>query len=286
MSVLADWFVLAVDWYESDWLIDLPWEVRAVWPVMLGYVKHHGRGGVCKAPRIERFAEIHRIPLDACNALRNAAVTDGALRVTDGDWVISNWSDYQKEDPSNAERQRRHREKKKRSKLQFEPNSTIETGDNNALRNGDNGSNALRNESNATSPHLTSPQNYILSPTGDQAVKQRKSRKPVGKHQEAWEKFKASYPPREGSLDAYKGQGILDRLIDQSEDLDTILDGVNRYRKHCDVTGKTGTAYVKQIPSWLNGKCWLENWEVSHLNGHMPKLGKVLTEAQLAEAMR
>lgn len=286
MSVLADWFVLAVDWYESDWLIDLPWEVRAVWPVILGYVKHHGRGGVCKAPKIERFAEIHRIPVDACNALRNAAVTDGALRVTDGDWVIYNWNDYQKEDPSNAERQRRHREKKKRSKCPFEPTQPPETADNNALRNGDNGSNALRNGSNATSPHLTSPHISIVPPDGDTKPTTRKSRKPLGKHQAEWEKFKAEYPKREGSLDGFKGQGILDRLIDQAEDFDLILDGVIRYRKHCDSTGKTGTPYVKQVPTWLNGRCWIEDWSVGHSNGNTRKPEKILTEAQLQEAMR
>jgi hypothetical protein len=150
MSLLSDWFRLNVDWHESEWLAALPWGVRAIWPLILGHVKANGRGGVCREPITSRFCAQYDIPLEAYNALRNAAVTDGALRVADGDWVVSNWEDYQKEDPTNAERQRRHRERKK-----------ARTGSNDAETKAPQGQQEAVTryvtDVTPTSPHLTSP---------------------------------------------------------------------------------------------------------------------------------
>ncbi len=139
MSQITIWFRLIVDWHESAWLAELPWEVRAVWPVVLGHVKQHGRGGICRQPITARFCAAYDIPVTVVTALCNAAERDGALRVTDGNWEITHWEAYQREDPTNTERQRRHREKKRAEKGKSEPEQPQldpEESDRNALRNG------------------------------------------------------------------------------------------------------------------------------------------------------
>lgn len=139
MSQITVWFRLNVDWHESAWLAELPWEVRAVWPVVLGHVKQNGRGGICRQPITARFCAAYDIPVTVVTALCNAAERDGALRICDGNWEITHWEEYQREDPSNTERQRRHREKKRAEKSKSEPEQpplAPADEDSNALRNG------------------------------------------------------------------------------------------------------------------------------------------------------
>lgn len=139
MSQITSWFRLNVDWHESEWLAELPWEVRAVWPIVLGHVKQNGRGGICRQPITARFCAAYDIPVTVVTALCNAAERDGALRIFDGNWEITHWEEYQQEDPTNADRQRRFREKKRAEKAKSEPEQppTASVGDEcNALRNG------------------------------------------------------------------------------------------------------------------------------------------------------
>lgn len=75
----------------------------------------------------------------------------------------------------------------------------------------------------------------------------------------AWEEFCSIYPKRSGALNKAKAEPKFTNL---ARDHPAILEGVRRYRKWCDSTGKTGTEYVKQMDSWLNGKLWREEYEI------------------------
>jgi hypothetical protein len=117
------WFRLNVDWHESPWLAALPWEVRAVWPVLLGHIKQHGHRGSIRTPIPSRFCAQYDLPESSYSALIAAATEDGALRivtdsngkslrVTESVTVVTHWEDYQYGEPlSNAERQKRYRDK-------------------------------------------------------------------------------------------------------------------------------------------------------------------------------
>lgn len=76
-----------------------------------------------------------------------------------------------------------------------------------------------------------------------------------------WDEFLVAYPKRSGDRKTAKGREIFLRLA-RTTDPATILEGVVRYAKWCDVTQKTRTELVQQIPTWLNGKAWNEPWEI------------------------
>ena len=103
------WFRLDVQWDESDWLADLPWHVRAVWPVILAHVKTYGRQGKCDAPVLRRFAAGHDIPLECIEVLLEAAGKEGAMEITAETWQVTKWAEYQ--GAESLERVRRFRDR-------------------------------------------------------------------------------------------------------------------------------------------------------------------------------
>lgn len=104
---------------------------------------------------------------------------------------------------------------------------------------------------------------------GTRVTEQQPAREPT------WERFLALYPSRSGNREVAKGREKFLRLLKAGEDLDTLMAGVGAYRDWCAANGKTGTELVKQIPTWLNGRCWEEDWSgrppgvklADHLNG-------------------
>lgn len=76
-----------------------------------------------------------------------------------------------------------------------------------------------------------------------------------------WEDFIGTYPKRSGDRKASKGREIFLRLA-KTVDPALMLEGAGRYAKWCEATQKTRTELVQQIPTWLNGKSWLEPWEI------------------------
>lgn len=117
-------FFVAVGWDESKWLQDLPWDVRYCWITILEYVKDRGWKGVVREPLPERIAASHGIVTESHGASRyvtalrsciDAAVAHGAIEVSNGHWVIPNWTHYQGEDRTAAERQQRSRDKKRQT---------------------------------------------------------------------------------------------------------------------------------------------------------------------------
>lgn len=113
MSAKAQWFRLSVNWSESEWLDALPWPVRAVWTEVLSTFKSNGRNGVMPVTPLHRLAGSKNIPVEFVEAFFTAAIAEGAI-ILDGDtWKIAKWGEYQIDDTTNAERQKKLREARK-----------------------------------------------------------------------------------------------------------------------------------------------------------------------------
>lgn len=76
----------------------------------------------------------------------------------------------------------------------------------------------------------------------------------------AWETFLALYPARNGDRKVTQGAEKFSRLVRDGTPVEDLLAGVRAYRAWCDANDKTRTELVKQIPTWLNGRCWTEDW--------------------------
>ena len=75
-----------------------------------------------------------------------------------------------------------------------------------------------------------------------------------------WDRFFAIYPKRSGDVGKAKGKDKFLHACKSGEDPEAIIDGAKRYRQWCKDTLKIGTEFVKQIPTWLNGRCWQEDY--------------------------
>jgi hypothetical protein len=107
------WIRLDVAWEESDWLQDLDRATAACWPRLLCMVKRDGVRGHLTRPSTKRLVRKWGISAQQIESLEAAAITDEALAIEDGEWVVLNWKKYQDYDPTNAERQKRFRDQKK-----------------------------------------------------------------------------------------------------------------------------------------------------------------------------
>ena len=119
------------------------------------------------------------------------------------------------------------------------------------LKNG-NGGNALRNEVTLTNTNTSTNTNTRDNPQTPKG----------GRPNKDWEIFRSLYPKRSGSLEWAKGEQKFAALVKAGTDPNTIIEGCRRYREWCDATSKTGTEMVKQVPTFLNGKCWLESFDI------------------------
>lgn len=104
------WIRLDVDWEKSAWLDALPGQAAGCWPRLLCWVKQSGKGGRCKAPDSRVLARHWRVARQAVDELIEAAIKDGALEASNGEFVVVNWAQYQEPDPTAAERKRRQRQ--------------------------------------------------------------------------------------------------------------------------------------------------------------------------------
>jgi uncharacterized protein YdaU (DUF1376 family) len=74
-----------------------------------------------------------------------------------------------------------------------------------------------------------------------------------------WDEFCRIYPKRSGALNRAKAEPKFKKLGKEQQ---AAIDGLKKYRAWCDATGKTGTELVKQMDSWINGRLWLEDYEI------------------------
>ena len=82
------------------------------------------------------------------------------------------------------------------------------------------------------------------------------------KPDDAFERFWAIYPPREGGRDKAAARKAFPAALRRA-DLESILDGAARYRAYLTTTNQLNTRYVKQARTWLNGNGWQENYDVA-----------------------
>lgn len=77
-----------------------------------------------------------------------------------------------------------------------------------------------------------------------------------------WEEFAEAYPKRAGDLRKSDGKRRFLSLVKQGVDADAIIGGARRYAAYCEALGKVKTEFVKQMPTFLNGRGWEEEFEV------------------------
>lgn len=117
------------------------------------------------------------------------------------------------------------------------------------------------------------------------AQNSRSAQKPSSEAEALWSEFLEHYPKRGrgGDLRKSEGKKRFIRLLQQGTPAQAILSGVKEYRAWADANGKTGTEFIKMIPTWLNGECWLESWEVSSDPGNAINTAKRPPKPTLTE---
>jgi hypothetical protein len=77
-----------------------------------------------------------------------------------------------------------------------------------------------------------------------------------------WLAWLREYPKRSGDRKCASGEAKFKALLKSGTAYEDLLAGVKRYRSWCDFEQVTGTSRVQQITTWLNGKAWLEPFEI------------------------
>lgn len=110
----------------------------------------------------------------------------------------------------------------------------------------------------------------------DEPSEERESPKRIGPGEVlAWQEFLAIYPARNGDRGTAKGREKFMAALKSGVPPEALLDGARRYRAWAEAEGIVGTQFVKQIPSWMNGKCWTEGWLIRpRVNDDRKRSGK------------
>lgn len=107
------WLRLDVDCGSTGWTGDLPLDQFGAWIKLLLAVKVGGeRGTIPKSKFTDGMLKRSGIKQGTWKAMLAAGLADGAIAISDGDITITNWKKYQ-QDPTNADRQRRHKQKQR-----------------------------------------------------------------------------------------------------------------------------------------------------------------------------
>lgn len=218
----------------SDWLFVLSAESRLAWNQLLCYCKAYGRkGGICpKRPPLV-LARQWAIGEESVTQMLLAARNSGALVETDDEWTLTGWDKYQNPDPTNAERQKRHRDK--------------------AAEN--NGSNALQTVT------LSRDHMVAVSVPSDNLVESRELT-PREEILELFEEFYSAYPVN----DKQKRQTAQDLFIVRVQcdgiSPEAMIGGAKRYKTYC--LGTTSIEYAKSVESFLdiNERFWEKAWKI------------------------
>jgi hypothetical protein len=115
MAAGRQWIRLDVDFEDSDWLVDLDPLAQFAWVKFCCRVKAEGANGRWRKRSVTALRRRLALP-EAAVAEMLAAATAGdspALEEQDGEWVVGSWEKYYPTDRTNADRQRRYRERKK-----------------------------------------------------------------------------------------------------------------------------------------------------------------------------
>lgn len=103
------WLRIDAAWDESEWLLPLSPAARLAWVRLLCDAKIYGVRGRQRRWKPTVLAHRWRLPVDDISAMIKAAVDDGAVALSDDEYIVVNWSEYQEIDTTATERQRRKR---------------------------------------------------------------------------------------------------------------------------------------------------------------------------------
>ena len=104
------WIRISIDFYLSRWVLPLSAEAKLAWIMLLSHVKGHGSSGVCKAIDPTTAARLWFMGEESVRQMLIAAQSGGALAITDGEWTVVKWIQYQGDETA-AERMKRYRDK-------------------------------------------------------------------------------------------------------------------------------------------------------------------------------
>lgn len=99
--------------------------------------------------------------------------------------------------------------------------------------------------------------------------------------------FRAAYPKRGGTNSWAKALIAYRKAIANGATEREVTDGALRYARYCDAKGDTGGPYVQMATTWINGKEWENDFQITTArpNGKTPRLNSVdrATEELLAD---
>lgn len=288
MAKSARWIRLDVSWDDTEWLADLTWPTRAVWPLVLAHVKLHGQAGVCTV-NVKRFCVAHDVPLPCVELFLEAAVRAGAMEIDGSEWIVVKWAEYQ--GAESLERVRRHRDARRRDGAPSRNDETVaERAETlyNVTAEPVTGVTLLCHatgtgtKTGTESPPLKGPpplpeglasELAETEPPGEPDVCGKSppawwpDRYPGSRFADPeawWDEFSRAFPRRAGDSKLKLGSEVARRILREGRgDLEErILAGALRYREFVEATGKLRTEFVQQVPTWLRGRGWEEAWEV------------------------
>lgn len=82
-------------------------------------------------------------------------------------------------------------------------------------------------------------------------------------HKVDFDAFWKLYPKRDGSNPRKPASQKFALAVKKGVDPKEIINGVDRYARHCDDRGITGTSYVAQAVTWLNQERWTDEYQQS-----------------------
>lgn len=106
------WIRLNIDFHLSGWLVTLSAEARLAWVMLLCYVKANGFAGVAKAIDPLTASRLWFLGEESVRQMLIAAEKSLALAVTDGEWTVVKWQEFQGDETRN-QRQQRWRDRQK-----------------------------------------------------------------------------------------------------------------------------------------------------------------------------
>jgi hypothetical protein len=301
MATDCYWFRLSSRWHESEWLADLDWPVRAVWPLILGFVGKNGKEGICKAPSLRRFASAHDVPLEYVNAFFDAVTRDKcdrALLVHEGDWIVTKWDEYQKVDRTANERQQRRRAKIKQELIYgIEPDVTRDNRD--VTQNTDDVTRDVTPSCRATTTTTTTTTNTEIDissqdsqaapvPVADIDIDidkrpKAKAAKPDASWFGPWfEEFKTAYPKRQGN-NWKQAATKLKRLFEGSNppNPNEVLNGAKSY-----ANTNPEPQFTAHVTTWVNQARWAADYsQVAHTPSKPTGNAPVWTAEDIARMM-
>lgn len=236
MSAPGRWLRLDVGTFESEWLVKLHPEAQHCWTRLLLHVKAVGTEGTAKRLGPSAIEALWRITPLRFAEMEDAAISDGALVIHDGWWVVTSWDKYQKPDRTNSLRQKRFREKTVTSLSGVMPR--------------------YRGVTRRATETLT------LTDTSTPSVE--------SDFQKAWD----AYPKRAGSNPRKLALKAFQARVSEGVDPKTLIEATERYRRFVETSGKVGTEYVLQASTFFGPhERWKDEYHTNgNGNGTRPKL--------------